>query len=58
MISGASTFQVENVKADLTTLSAEVDISLAAAKLVGEKYVLEGDILNGALPVFGEGRFE
>ena len=58
VISGAATFVVNNVKADLTTLNAEIDIGLAAARLVGERYVLEGDILNGALPVWGDGKFE
>lgn len=58
MISGASKFKVVNVKADLVTLNAEADITLDAAKLVGERYVIEGDLLDGALPLFGEGSFE
>jgi hypothetical protein len=57
VVSGASKFKVENVKADLVTLKNEIDISLVVAKLVGEHYVLSGDILNGALEIFGEGAF-
>ena len=58
MITGAADFKVDDVKTNLDTLSADVDISLDAARLEGEHYKLEGDILNGALPVDGEGRFE
>jgi hypothetical protein len=57
VITGASKFQVGDVAADLNTLKTEVNILLAAANLKGEHYVLEGDLLNGALPVFGEGAF-
>jgi hypothetical protein len=58
VITGASKFVVEGVKADLTLLTTEVDISLNVARLVGEHYILEGDLLDGALPIFGEGKFE
>jgi hypothetical protein len=58
VITGAADFKVDNVKTDLDKLSADVDISLDAARLEGEHYKLEGDILNGALPVEGEGSFE
>ena len=58
VITGASKFKVDGVKADLTQLTAEANISLDVARLVGEHYVLEGDLLDGALPIFGEGRFE
>ena len=58
VITGASTFKVENVKTEETTpLSAEIDFSLAAATLVGD-YELDGTLLNGALPVYGNGPFE
>jgi hypothetical protein len=57
VISGASNFKVDSVKTDLVKFGAEVNISLDAAKVVGEKYVIEGDILNGALPLWGEGPF-
>jgi hypothetical protein len=53
VVTGAANFKVENVKTDLIALSAEVDISLEAARLVGEHYVN-----NGALPLFGEGRLK
>jgi hypothetical protein len=58
VITGAAKFEVAKVTADLTKLTAEIDITLAAARVEGERYSLEGDILNGALPVWGEGRFE
>jgi len=58
VVTGASNFQVVNVKADLTLLTTEVDISLAAARLVGEHYDLVGDLLDGALPLWGNGSFE
>jgi len=57
VVTGASNFKVVDVKSDLTTLKNEIDISLDAAKLVGEHYVLEGDLFNGALDIFGEGSF-
>jgi len=57
VITGASNFKVVDAKADLTTLTTNIDISLDAAKLVGEKYVLQGDLFNGALEIFGEGSF-
>lgn len=58
MVSGAGNFRVDAVRADINTLRVEVDISLDEARIEGEHYKLEGDILNGALPVEGEGRFE
>jgi hypothetical protein len=58
VITGIDNFKVDNVKTDLTTLSAEVDISLDAARVEGEHYNVTGHILNRALPVEGEGRFE
>jgi hypothetical protein len=57
-ITGASEFKVENVITDTTTaLSASIDFSLDSVKLVGD-YVLDGTLLNGALPVYGEGSFQ
>jgi hypothetical protein len=58
VITGIANFKVDRVKTDLTALSAEVDISLDAARVEGEHYQITGDILNGALPVDGDGCFE
>jgi hypothetical protein len=58
VIRGASKFVVESVKTDPDNLRAEVDISLAEARVEAEHYKLEGDLLNGALPLEGEGRLE
>jgi len=58
VITGASSFKVENVQTDLTTLTAVIDISLDAARVVGDRYVMTGSLLNGALDVFGDGSFE
>lgn len=56
-ITGASTFKVVSVVTDVVALTAVIDISVDALKLVGEHYVLEGD-LNGLLPLWGEGAFQ
>lgn len=58
VITGISTFKVESVKTDLNALTAVIDISVAVIRLVGERYVLEGELLGGLLPVWGEGKFE
>jgi len=58
VITGASNFKVENVVTDLDLLIAVIDISLDAATIVGEHYNLTGDLLDGALDLFGEGAFQ
>jgi hypothetical protein len=58
VITGASKFKVDSVTADLIKLTSEANISLDVARLVGDHYVLEGDLLDGALPIFGEGAFQ
>jgi len=57
VVTGASNFKVEDAKADLTSLVTKIDISLDAARLAGEHYVLEGDLFDGLLEIFGEGSF-
>ena len=57
VITGNSKFKIVSVVTDETAKSAVIDISLDAAKVVGEHYVLDGDI-GGVLPVWGEGAFQ
>ena len=56
-MTGASSFKVGSVKADMTTLKAEINVTLDEILVYGEHYNLTGAILDGALEVFGEGYF-
>jgi hypothetical protein len=58
VITGAANFKVYCVKTDPDNLRADVVISFDAVRVEGEHCKLERYILNGLLPVEGEGRFE
>ena len=56
-VTGASNFNVVSVVTNQVALSAVIDISLDAAKVVGEHYKVDGN-LNGLMELWGEGAFE